>query len=114
MWECEILWLFLLYVIAEPTGRMTPEKYTIPHICARFGPGGHLIKVMPNRPKEGQTATVEIHDISTMLEDRPEVEELKCFPGPLVRFVIWFVFTRTGSLYFVKTGWHDFALSFKG
>lgn len=54
-------------------------------MCARFGPGGHLIKVMPNRPKEGQTATVEIHDISMMLEDRPEVEELKCFPGPLVR-----------------------------
>lgn len=69
----------------EPPGRMTPEKYTIPHMCARFGPGGHLIKVMPNRPKEGQPATVEIHDISTMLEDRPEVEELKCFPGPLVR-----------------------------
>lgn len=56
-------------------------------MCARFGPGGHLIKVMPNRPKEGQTATVEIHDISMMLEDRPEVEELKCFPGPLVRLV---------------------------
>ncbi|XP_071152410.1 protein transport protein Sec16A-like isoform X2 [Mytilus edulis] len=73
------------YAEPEPPGRMTPEKYTLPHMCARFGPGGHLIKVMPNRPKEGQTATVEIHDISMMLEDRPEVEELKCFPGPLVR-----------------------------
>ncbi|XP_052093103.1 uncharacterized protein LOC127729365 isoform X4 [Mytilus californianus] len=73
------------YAEPEPPGRMTPEKYTLPHMCARFGPGGHLIKVMPNRPKEGQTATVEVHDISMMLEDRPEVEELKCFPGPLVR-----------------------------
>ncbi|XP_078325868.1 uncharacterized protein LOC111124202 isoform X11 [Crassostrea virginica] len=65
--------------------RMTPVKHSIPHTSIRFGPGGHLVKVIPNRPAEGQPAIVEIHDLNEMLQDNPETEELKNFPGPLVR-----------------------------
>lgn len=35
----------------------------MPHICGRFGPGGFLIKVLPNLPSEGQPALVEIHSM---------------------------------------------------
>ncbi|XP_061183855.1 uncharacterized protein LOC133192032 isoform X3 [Saccostrea echinata] len=73
------------YVQETAPSRMTPVKHSIPHACIRFGPGGHLVKVMPNRPSEGQPATVEIHDLNEMLQDNPETEELKNFPGPLVR-----------------------------
>ncbi|XP_056012236.1 protein transport protein Sec16A-like isoform X4 [Ostrea edulis] len=73
------------YVQEAAPSRMTPVKHSIPHVCVRFGPGGQLVKVIPNRPAEGQPATVEIHDINEMLQDNPETEELKNFPGPLVR-----------------------------
>ncbi|KAK3087524.1 hypothetical protein FSP39_007014 [Pinctada imbricata] len=66
-------------------GRMTPAKHSIPHLCVRFGPGGQLVKVLPNRPADGEPATVEIHDISQVLQDNLETDELKSFPGPLVR-----------------------------
>lgn len=67
---------------------MTPVKHSIPHACIRFGPGGQLVKVVPNQPAEGQPATVEIHDLNEMLQDNPETEELKDFPGPLVRYQV--------------------------
>lgn len=38
----------------------------MPHLCARFGPGGQLIKVIPNLPSEGQPALVEIHSMEVM------------------------------------------------
>lgn len=38
----------------------------MPHICARFGPGGQLIKVIPNLPSEGQPALVEIHSMEVI------------------------------------------------
>lgn len=77
---------FILYPTEpKPRGRMTPAKYTIPHMCVRFGPGGQLVKVMPNRPADGQPATVEIHEVNEMLQENPETEELKAFPGPLIR-----------------------------
>lgn len=47
-----------------------------------------MVKVVPNQPAEGQPATVEIHDLNEMLQDNPETEELKDFPGPLVRYQI--------------------------
>ena len=75
------------YITETRPGRMTPAKHSIPHLCVRFGPGGQLVKVMPNRPSEGEPATVEIHDLSEMLQDNPETDELKSFPGPLVRSV---------------------------
>ncbi|XP_078126784.1 protein transport protein Sec16A isoform X4 [Sander vitreus] len=68
-----------------PPRPATPEKFTIPHRCARFGPCGHLIQVLPNLPSAGQPALVDIHNMETMLQDTPEQAELRAFPGPLVR-----------------------------
>ncbi|XP_068771471.1 protein transport protein Sec16A isoform X4 [Struthio camelus] len=63
----------------------TPEKFSVPHVCARFGPGGYLIKVLPNLPSEGQPALVEVHSMETMLQHSPEQEEMRAFPGPLAK-----------------------------
>ncbi|MBN3322407.1 SC16A protein, partial [Atractosteus spatula] len=68
-----------------PPRPVTPEKYTVPHMCARFGPGGLLIKILPNLPSEGQPALVEMHSMETVLQDSQEQEELRSFPGPLVK-----------------------------
>lgn len=46
-----------------PPRPATPEKFTIPHRCARFGPGGHLVQVLPNLPSAGQPALVDIHSL---------------------------------------------------
>ncbi|XP_062063238.1 protein transport protein Sec16A isoform X1 [Lepus europaeus] len=66
-----------------PSRPSSPEKFPVPHLCARFGPGGQLIRVMPNLPSEGQPALVEIHSMETLLQHTPEQEELRAFPGPL-------------------------------
>uniref|UniRef100_A0A8C0GA70 Protein transport protein sec16 n=1 Tax=Chelonoidis abingdonii TaxID=106734 RepID=A0A8C0GA70_CHEAB len=68
-----------------PSRPSTPEKFLVPHVCARFGPGGHLTKVLPNLPSEGQPALVEIHSMETMLQHMPEQEEMRAFPGPLAK-----------------------------
>lgn len=68
-----------------PPRPVTPEKFTVPHVCAKFGPGGQLLKVLPNLPSEGQPALVEIHSMETMLQHLPEQEEMRSFHGPLVR-----------------------------
>ncbi|XP_075026816.1 protein transport protein Sec16A isoform X8 [Calonectris borealis] len=68
-----------------PLRPSTPEKFSVPHICARFGTGGFLIKVLPNLPSEGQPALVEIHSMETMLQHSPEQEEMRAFPGPLAK-----------------------------
>lgn len=39
----------------------------MPHVCARFGPGGQLLKVIPNLPSEGQPALVEIHSLEVSI-----------------------------------------------
>ena len=67
---------------------MTPAKFFTPHTCAVFGSGGRLIHVLPNRPGEGQPATVEIINVEDMLSDQKEAEEFHNFPGPLVRLDI--------------------------
>ncbi|XP_045879858.1 protein transport protein Sec16A isoform X3 [Meles meles] len=66
-----------------PSRPTSPEKFSVPHVCARFGPGGQLIKVIPNLPSEGQPALVEVHSMETLLQHTPEQEELRSFPGPL-------------------------------
>lgn len=66
-----------------PSRPTSPEKFTVPHVCARFGPGGQLLKVIPNLPSEGQPALVEIHSLETLLHHTPEQEEMRSFPGPL-------------------------------
>ena len=68
-------------------GRMTPPKYSYPHTRACFGPGGQLVKVLPNRPADGQPALVEVQDVQSLLQACPEAEELHRFPGPLTRYV---------------------------
>lgn len=74
-------------VSPPPPQRMTPTKFTIAHVVARFSPGGHLIKVLPNTPADGMPATVEIHRVEDMLEEAEDdhVIEMKSFPGPLIR-----------------------------
>ncbi|KAK2819328.1 hypothetical protein Q5P01_024889 [Channa striata] len=68
-----------------PPRPATPEKFTMPHRCARFGPGGHLVQVLANLPSAGQPALVDIYNMETMLQDTPEMAELQNFPGPLVK-----------------------------
>ncbi|XP_078082316.1 protein transport protein Sec16A isoform X2 [Mustelus asterias] len=68
-----------------PLRPVTPEKFTVPHLCVRFGPGGQLLKVLPNLPSEGQPALVEMHSLEIILQHMPEQEELRKFPGPLVK-----------------------------
>uniref|UniRef100_A0A8C3G8B9 Protein transport protein sec16 n=1 Tax=Cyclopterus lumpus TaxID=8103 RepID=A0A8C3G8B9_CYCLU len=69
----------------SPPRPATPEKFSIPHRCARFGPGGHLVQVLPNLPSAGQPALVDIHNMETILQDTPDQAELRAFPGPLVK-----------------------------
>ncbi|XP_037652867.1 protein transport protein Sec16A isoform X2 [Choloepus didactylus] len=73
-------WPSVEQVPSRPT---SPEKFSAPHICARFGPGGQLIKVIPNLPSEGQPALVEVHSMETLLQHTAEQEEMRAFPGPL-------------------------------
>ncbi|XP_029469984.1 protein transport protein Sec16A isoform X2 [Rhinatrema bivittatum] len=68
-----------------PSRPLTPEKFSVPHVCSRFGPGGYFIKILPNLPSEGQPALVEIHNMETMLQHIPEQEEMRAFPGPLTK-----------------------------
>ncbi|XP_066466674.1 protein transport protein Sec16A isoform X2 [Tiliqua scincoides] len=68
-----------------PSRPLTPEKFSVPHVCARFGPGGYLIKVLANLPSEGQPALVELHSMEVMMQHSPEQEEMRAFPGPLTK-----------------------------
>ncbi|KAM9641761.1 protein transport protein Sec16A [Trichechus inunguis] len=68
---------------SAPSRPSSPEKFSVPHVCARFGPGGQLIKVIPNLPSEGQPALVELHSMETLLQHSLEQEEMRSFPGPL-------------------------------
>ncbi|XP_063791958.1 protein transport protein Sec16A isoform X2 [Pseudophryne corroboree] len=68
-----------------PSRSMTPEKYGSPHVCAHFGPGGYLIKVLPYLPSDGQPTLVEIHNMEIIMQNSPEQEQLRSFPGPLVK-----------------------------
>ncbi|XP_063000942.1 protein transport protein Sec16A isoform X3 [Elgaria multicarinata webbii] len=68
-----------------PSRPLTPEKFSVPHVCARFGPGGCLIKVLSNLPSEGQPALVELHSMEMLLQHSPEQEEMRAFPGPLTK-----------------------------
>ena len=41
--------------------------------------------ILPNRPTDGQPATIEIHEVEAMLAENTESLELREFPGPLIR-----------------------------
>ena len=53
---------------------------------ASFGPNGQLVKILPNRPTDGQPATIELHEVEAMLAENMESQELREFPGPLIRY----------------------------
>ena len=60
---------------------MTPPKFAFPHVVGRFSAGGILLRVLPNSPREGAAAHVELHDLNILLGDLPSAHELKYFPG---------------------------------
>uniref|UniRef100_A0AAY4A0P2 Protein transport protein Sec16A n=1 Tax=Denticeps clupeoides TaxID=299321 RepID=A0AAY4A0P2_9TELE len=62
-----------------PPRPLTPEKFSVPHRCARFGPSGQLIMVLPNLPSAGQPALVELHNMETLMQDSQEQAELRSF-----------------------------------
>ncbi|XP_055480365.1 protein transport protein Sec16B isoform X2 [Psammomys obesus] len=63
----------------------TPMKFYNPHVSVSFGPGGQLVCVSPNSPADGQTALVEVHSMEVLLNDSVDQEEMRGFPGPLIR-----------------------------
>ncbi|XP_022244250.1 uncharacterized protein LOC106461550 isoform X2 [Limulus polyphemus] len=65
--------------VATPP-RLTPAKFSTPHLVSRFTPGGYLLKVSGS----SQTSSVEIHDVQNLILSG-DYEELRVFPGPLVR-----------------------------
>ncbi|XP_077969364.1 uncharacterized protein LOC120345146 isoform X5 [Styela clava] len=69
--------------LPQVPSRQTPAKFSTAHTIFRFGPGGQLIKVLPNRPMENQPTTVEIHSLEIMLQGNPEAEDLRSYAGPL-------------------------------
>ncbi len=76
--EAEVAYL----ATAKAAERMTPAKFSSPHVKAVFGPLGRLAKVDAHAPSLGQSATVELHSLQAVLESQSE--ELRAFPGPLV------------------------------
>eukprot|EP00079_Xenopus_tropicalis_P015913 XP_004914083.1 PREDICTED: protein transport protein Sec16B isoform X1 [Xenopus tropicalis] len=66
----------------QPTA---PFKFSLPHVTLCFGAQGHLVRVCPNFPDEGQPALVEIHSLEVLLHDTVEQEEMRNFPGPVQR-----------------------------
>nr|XP_055206132.1 protein transport protein Sec16A isoform X10 [Gorilla gorilla gorilla] len=81
-YPADTIWPAMEQVSSRPT---SPEKFSVPHVCARFGPGGQLIKVIPNLPSEGQPALVEVHSMEALLQHTSEQEEMRAFPGPLAK-----------------------------
>ncbi|XP_062048958.1 protein transport protein Sec16B isoform X2 [Lepus europaeus] len=66
-------------------GPKAPKKFYVPHVSVSFGPGGQLVCVSPSSPMDGQTALVEVHSMEVILNDSEEQEEMRSFPGPLIR-----------------------------
>lgn len=58
-----LLLVWLVSFPSAPPRPATPEKFSMPHRCARFGPGGHLVQVLPNLPSAGQPALVDIYNL---------------------------------------------------
>ena len=67
-----------------PAERLTPMKFVSPHVKGIFGPVKGILKIKAKSPKDGQTATLEIHSIKAIMSRQPGFKELHGFPGPLV------------------------------
>ena len=75
-------------VAVEPEpARRTPLKHMLGHVKGTLSADGHLMRMLPNNPTDGQPATIELVNISEMLAADPQVEVLRAFPGPLLRLV---------------------------
>ncbi|XP_076853903.1 uncharacterized protein LOC143509251 [Brachyhypopomus gauderio] len=70
---------------SDKQGPAPMEKFSSPHCCARFGPGGLFIQVLPNLPSEGKPALVNIHSTEVMLHGLWDQVDLKTFPGPFTK-----------------------------
>ncbi|XP_042565304.1 protein transport protein Sec16A-like isoform X2 [Clupea harengus] len=58
--------------VEQPPPRpLTPEKFCVPHRCARFGAAGQLIIVQPNMPSAGQPALIEVHNMEVNMTSDP-------------------------------------------
>eukprot|EP00095_Tigriopus_kingsejongensis_P000182 snap_masked-scaffold487_size158652-processed-gene-0.14 protein:Tk00182 transcript:snap_masked-scaffold487_size158652-processed-gene-0.14-mRNA-1 annotation:"hypothetical protein Phum_PHUM296360" len=64
--------------------RITPAKFSSPHVKASFGVLGLMAKVTAKNPLDGQNAVVEIHSVQALLKHCDQSKELAQFPGPLV------------------------------
>ena len=78
------------FCLTASRGRRTPAKFAIPHLRVTLGPGGQVVKLLPNNPADGQPARVEIQDVDESIKCDPQSEEMTRFPGPLVKLVITF------------------------
>ena len=76
------------FCLTASRGRRTPAKFAIPHLRVTLGPGGQVVKLLPNNPADGQPARVEIQDVDESIKCDPQSEEMTHFPGPLVKLVI--------------------------
>jgi hypothetical protein len=63
--------------------RLTPAKFSIPHVQGVFSTA-NLIKIDAKSPMDGQTATLEVHSLKSLVSRQPNFKELHNFPGPLV------------------------------
>ena len=69
----------------DPNQRLTPVKFSAPHVRGVFNARGVLVKVDAKAPLvDGASATVELHALTRLLEGLPSHAELRAFPGPLV------------------------------
>ena len=64
--------------------RLTPAKFATAHIKASIT-SGKLVKILPHYPLDGQAPTVELCNLETLLNNDEDYQELKRFPGPLVK-----------------------------
>lgn len=60
---------------------MTPHKFSCPHVVGRFSSNGLLLRVLPNSPKDGVAAHIELHDLKMLMAELPSALEMKFFPG---------------------------------
>ena len=66
----------------DQQSRMTPSKFISAHVKGVFGANGLFVNITGKNPQLGQSATVEMHVLQSVL--REQNKDLENFPGPLV------------------------------
>ncbi|XP_052130597.1 uncharacterized protein LOC113215394 [Frankliniella occidentalis] len=67
--------------------RLTPFKFSTAHIKGILTRRGQLLKVLPHYPLDGQSASIEVHSLQSLIPQDASLQELLALPGPLVRGV---------------------------